>query len=71
MVEVTNASSAKTLVLNRWGNVVVTLGMNEGWDGTVNGVEAKDGVYFYKYEVEDNFGEVFTGHGHFTLIRSN
>jgi len=69
-ITISNASSGKILVLNRWGNVLVTLGLNEGWDGTVNGTEATDGVYFYQYEVEDNFGEVFSGQGNFTLIRS-
>jgi hypothetical protein len=50
---------------------MLTLGPNQSWDGTIDGKEATDGVYFYKYEIKDNFGKVFTGHGHFTLIRSN
>jgi gliding motility-associated-like protein len=70
-IVVKNASSVKVDIQNRWGNTMLTLGPNQSWDGTIDGKEATDGVYFYKYEIKDNFGKVFTGHGHFTLIRSN
>jgi gliding motility-associated-like protein len=68
---VKNASAVKVDIQNRWGNTMLTLGANESWDGTIDGKDAKDGVYFYRYEIQDNFGQVFKGHGHFTLIRTN
>lgn len=71
MVEVKNAKSATTQIFNRWGNEMIQLGLNEEWDGSVDGIDAKDGVYFYKYLIEDNFGNLFNGQGHFTLIRSS
>lgn len=71
MVEVKNAKSATTQIFNRWGNEMIELGLNEEWDGRIDGIDAKDGVYFYKYLIEDNFGNLFNGQGHFTLIRSS
>jgi gliding motility-associated-like protein len=69
-VQTKNAVSANVLIFNRWGNVIAELKEpNESWDGTVNGKQASAGVYFYKYELVDNYNEKFTGHGHFTLIR--
>lgn len=69
-VQTKNAVSSNVLIFNRWGNVIVELkNINEVWDGTINGKEAASGVYFYKYELVDNFNKKTTGHGHFTLIR--
>jgi gliding motility-associated-like protein len=68
---VKNASSVEVDIQNRWGITMLTLGPNQKWDGTIDGKEATDGVYFYKYKIIDNFGKEFNGHGHFTLIRTN
>ena len=68
-VQTKNAVSSNVLIFNRWGNVIAELNEpNEGWDGTVNGKKASSGVYFYKYELVDNYNETTKGHGHFTLI---
>ena len=68
-VQTKNAVSSNVLIFNRWGNVIAELKEpNESWDGTVNGKKASAGVYFYKYELVDNYNETTRGHGHFTLI---
>lgn len=68
-VQTKNAVSSNVLIFNRWGNVIAELTEpNESWDGTVNGKKASSGVYFYKYELMDNYNETTKGHGHFTLI---
>ena len=68
-VQTKNAVSSNVLIFNRWGNVIAELKEpNESWDGTVNGKKASSGVYFYKYELVDNYNETTRGHGHFTLI---
>lgn len=68
-IQTKNAVSSNVLIFNRWGNVIAELNEpNEGWDGTVNGKKASSGVYFYKYELVDNYNETTKGHGHFTLI---
>jgi gliding motility-associated-like protein len=68
-VQTKNAVSSNVLIFNRWGNVIAELKEpNESWDGTVNGKKASAGVYFYKYELVDNYNETTKGHGHFTLI---
>ena len=68
-VQTKNSVSSNVLIFNRWGNVIAELKEpNESWDGTVNGKKASSGVYFYKYELVDNYNETTKGHGHFTLI---
>lgn len=68
-VQTKNAVSSNVLIFNRWGNVIAELKEpNESWDGMVNGKKASAGVYFYKYELVDNYNETTRGHGHFTLI---
>jgi hypothetical protein len=43
--------------------------LNGNWDGTSNGNEATDGVYFFKYVVLGINGTELTGHGNITLLR--
>jgi len=62
--------SVDCIILNRWGNEIYRFtDLNGGWDGKTNsGLNAMDGVYFYKLTA-NYFGggsEVF--HGHITLI---
>jgi gliding motility-associated-like protein len=58
------------LILNRWGNVMIELtDFTSKWDGTIDGVEASEGVYFYKYKITDFENKVIEGHGNLTLIR--
>ena len=41
-----------------------------GWDGkSSNGNDAKEGVYFYKYNALGFNGQELTGHGFLTLVR--
>ena len=64
------AASLKLIILNRWGNVVHEItDLTSKWNGEINGKEASEGVYFYKYEVVGINGDVLTGHGNITLIR--
>jgi gliding motility-associated-like protein len=64
------AVSLKLIILNRWGNVVHEItDLTSKWNGEINGKEASEGVYFYKYEVVGINGDVLTGHGNITLIR--
>lgn len=45
-------------ITDRWGTVVFTTNeIDKGWDGTVNGQEAKDGVYIYKIRATGANGE--------------
>jgi gliding motility-associated-like protein len=70
IIETTNATSFEAVILNRWGNVVHEINtVNGSWDGLVNGKQADDGVYFFKYTVTGINNEQITGHGNLTLIR--
>lgn len=65
-----NASELEVIILNRWGNVVHEITTLDGvWDGDVNGKQADDGVYFFKYHVTGLNGEQVVGHGNITLLR--
>ena len=53
-------------IFDRWGTLVFsTKDLNKGWDGTVKGVKAEDGVYIYKVKVVGDNGigkKEFKGH---------
>ena len=61
----------EVIILNRWGNHMATItDFNQGWDGrTMNGQEATEGVYFYKYEILGFNNKTYTGQGFVTLER--
>ncbi len=66
----TNAANVELTIINRWGNTVFDQsGLNPGWDGKVNGVDAAEGVYFYKYTVTGLGGDKLEGHGFLQLFR--
>jgi gliding motility-associated-like protein len=67
----TNALSVELTVLNRWGNVMFEgSGINPAWNGKAdNGLDAEDGVYFYKYKVTGYLNNVLEGHGFLHLVR--
>lgn len=49
-----NAKSFEGLIFNRWGNVVTELSLTEPlWDGTSNGTDCHEGVYFIKFTITD------------------
>ncbi|MFO0434022.1 MAG: gliding motility-associated C-terminal domain-containing protein, partial [Sphingobacteriaceae bacterium] len=58
-------------IVDRWGTLVYsTKDINKGWDGTVKGVKATDGVYIYKVRVIGGNGvgkKEFKGH--LTLLK--
>ena len=41
-------------IINRWGNVVYNSDNSFQWDGTSNGDELTNGVYFYLIKTKNN-----------------
>lgn len=66
-----NVASLEITILNRWGNLVFESDeVNFFWNGkTASGQDAKEGVYFYKYEAIGLDGTNQNGHGFVTLER--
>jgi gliding motility-associated-like protein len=59
----------KVDILNRWGGVVNSVNLSEGWDGrTMHGEEATEGVYFFVIGLESN-KQKFIKTGFIQLIR--
>ncbi|TNE55729.1 MAG: T9SS type B sorting domain-containing protein [Bacteroidetes bacterium] len=72
-IDVTNKQGKEmhVEVYNRWGSLLKTIDdFVDFWDGTHNGKPASEGVYFFKYRVVGNDGNVTEGHGNVTLIRN-
>lgn len=70
-IKTTNTKSIHLTILNRWGQVLFDeTNFNPIWDGKVNGANATEGVYFYKYSILGIASkEELTGQGFFQLIR--
>lgn len=68
-----NAERLDMVITNRWGSVVYQSNeINSVWNGeNSNGVELKDGTYFYKFTIESKSGESKTEHGFVHLVRDN
>lgn len=65
-----NIKSANLIILNRWGNLIYNeSNLLLGWDGTSNGKECTEGVYFWKIDYEDFNSTKFTSQGFLHLIR--
>lgn len=65
-----NIKSANLIILNRWGNMIYNeSNLLSGWDGTSNGNECTEGVYFWKIEYEDFNSNKFNSHGFIHLVR--
>ena len=57
-------------IYNRWGNMVFeTTNIDQGWDGTYNGVPQPFDVYVYEIDATTTTGERFNKHGNVTLVR--
>jgi gliding motility-associated-like protein len=57
-------------VYNRWGQMVFsTKTIDDGWDGTINGVPQPSGAYVWMLEVTDLQGNVVRKRGSSVLIR--
>jgi gliding motility-associated-like protein len=53
-INLSNAKSFEGLIFNRWGNLIAELNLTSPlWDGTSNGKECLDGVYFIKFLITD------------------
>ena len=60
----TKIKNASIVIVNRWGNVIYSnSNLISGWDGTSNGKECAEGVYFWKVDYEDFNSLKFTEHG--------
>ena len=69
-VKAFNIKDFHIIIINRWGEVVFE--GNEyikGWDGTINGKDASEGVYFWKLDYTDNYGDSGEKQGFLTLQR--
>lgn len=55
-------------ITNRWGNIVYNAQDNSGWDGTFNGNNCSEGVYFWELQYTVN-EELFTVQGFVNLLR--
>jgi gliding motility-associated-like protein len=65
-----NAKALNAIIVNRWGNLIYTFTSPlQTWDGTSNGIECPEGVYFVKYEVTAINNEIFKGQQFIHLIR--
>jgi len=57
-------------VFNRWGQLLFeTTDLNQGWDGTYNGVTQELGVYAYVIRVLNRDGEKIVKGGNVTLVK--
>jgi gliding motility-associated-like protein len=71
-LELNGINSLAGFIYNRWGTLVYEWdGLQAFWDGTVNGNDAPEGVYFYIIQANDIFDETHEKKGTVTLIRSN
>ncbi len=66
-----NVASLEIIILNRWGNLIFeSNAVNFLWDGkSLNGQDAKEGVYFFKYHAVGFDGLTQEGHGFVHLER--
>ncbi len=57
-------------IYNRWGELVISLNNNQPtWDGTINGENAPEGVYYFDADVECIDNQRFYKKGDITLVR--
>ncbi|MFZ4796451.1 MAG: LamG-like jellyroll fold domain-containing protein [Bacteroidia bacterium] len=69
--DISQVVNIKGSIWNRWGEMIYEYSypINNGWDGTNNGIVCSEGVYLYVFEVETIYNESFKYHGTVTLIR--
>ncbi len=56
-------------IYDRWGNVITKIGMNERWDGTVNGTPAQEGSYIIVLRAKGRDGNDYVRTTTMTLLR--
>jgi gliding motility-associated-like protein len=65
-----NISNATLQIYNRWGNIVFeSQDVTQGWDGTFNGKDCEEDVYYFKAEIIFKDGRVENKKGNITLMR--
>ncbi len=66
----TSILTLEVTIYNRWGEKIYFSDDNSGkWDGTYNGVDCEQGVYYYHIKVRDNRKKWHYYNGTITLIR--
>ncbi|MBL7836669.1 MAG: gliding motility-associated C-terminal domain-containing protein, partial [Bacteroidetes bacterium] len=66
----TSILTLEVTIYNRWGEKIYYSNDNTGkWDGTYNGVEVDQGIYYYHIKVRDNRKKWHYYNGTITLIR--
>jgi|GEM_PF-1579596 len=66
----TSILTLEVTIFNRWGEKIYFSNDNSGkWDGTYNGEECMDGVYYYHIKVRDNRKKWHYYNGMITLLR--
>lgn len=66
----TNVTEFELKIYDRWGKeIFLSKNMNDGWDGSVKGQSAVEGVYMYRVKGRGEKGESFNMKGSITLIR--
>jgi len=69
-LNVLNSKNLEAKIFNRWGNVVFEMNQNNlTWDGTSNGIDCAEGVYFIKYKVVGFDDKTYEGQQFIHLLR--
>ena len=70
LFDLENVEKIEATLINRWGNLILEMNeLDDQWDGTLNGNQASEGTYFYKYTATGIDGSTVSGQGFFELIR--
>ena len=58
------------MIFNRWGEILFqTSDITDSWDGTFDGKEVQEGIYYYSVYGKDYKNEVFQEKGNLMLLR--
>lgn len=69
-IDMFNINDYRLVIVNRWGQLIFeSVDPAIGWDGTYQGTECSEGVYFWIVDYTDNYSKAGQLHGHVTLAR--